>query len=482
MNEKEKLITAYHEGRACPRRRGLPGTDPVQKVTILPRGRALGYTMVLPEQDKYASTRAELLDQLAYMMGGRAAEAGLPRPDHRGQQRHREGHQRGPGDGHPVRHDRAAGRHQAGQRRRRTLPRSRLRAPARLLRGHRGDRGPGGLKLISNAHQRRSTSSAPTARCSTTWSGAVREGDPGPGGGRRGVPAAQAVAEAPGLDGLRRPGPVRDPPVTPPPPSVNGQNGCSGSQIPPRARRRGAGRRRTAASGQPAAPPQLPGPGNEPLRGPDFPVTDLDDVRVQVGPVSPESPLDESTRCTPCSGRGLRPPPGRRRGPEILIGIGENPTATVCGTRRNVSPGRTRRCSPACGSSLRTCWPRCSTWAMTSSCWSRTSRCGAAASTTWCPSPGSRRLHPQPQPGRSPAGLAPAGGPVRQAASGAGAAHHPGRRRAQPDPGTARRDRGDRVRAPVHDHARRPQARLQRSPARSAASSATPPPAPRRCS
>jgi cell division protease FtsH len=52
----------------------LPGTDPVQKVTILPRGRALGYTMVLPETDKYANTRSELLDQLAYMMGGRAAE------------------------------------------------------------------------------------------------------------------------------------------------------------------------------------------------------------------------------------------------------------------------------------------------------------------------------------------------------------------------------------------------------------------------
>jgi cell division protease FtsH len=43
-------------------------------VTILPRGRALGYTMVLPENDKYSNTRAELLDQLAYMMGGRAAE------------------------------------------------------------------------------------------------------------------------------------------------------------------------------------------------------------------------------------------------------------------------------------------------------------------------------------------------------------------------------------------------------------------------
>jgi cell division protease FtsH len=74
MNDKEKLVTAYHEGGHALVAAALPGTDPVQKVTILPRGRALGYTMVLPEQDKYANTRAELLDQLAYMMGGRAAE------------------------------------------------------------------------------------------------------------------------------------------------------------------------------------------------------------------------------------------------------------------------------------------------------------------------------------------------------------------------------------------------------------------------
>jgi len=74
MNEKEKLVTAYHEGGHALVAAALPGTDPVQKVTILPRGRALGYTMVLPENDKYSNTRAELLDQLAYMMGGRAAE------------------------------------------------------------------------------------------------------------------------------------------------------------------------------------------------------------------------------------------------------------------------------------------------------------------------------------------------------------------------------------------------------------------------
>ncbi|HET9872759.1 MAG TPA: ATP-dependent zinc metalloprotease FtsH [Propionibacteriaceae bacterium] len=74
MNEKEKLVTAYHEGGHALVAAALPGTDPVHKVTILPRGRALGYTMVLPEQDKYSNTRGELLDQLAYMMGGRAAE------------------------------------------------------------------------------------------------------------------------------------------------------------------------------------------------------------------------------------------------------------------------------------------------------------------------------------------------------------------------------------------------------------------------
>src|SRR5207248_8578306 len=49
-------------------------TDPVHKVTILPRGRALGYTMVLPEEDKYSTTRNEMLDQLTYMLGGRVAE------------------------------------------------------------------------------------------------------------------------------------------------------------------------------------------------------------------------------------------------------------------------------------------------------------------------------------------------------------------------------------------------------------------------
>jgi cell division protease FtsH len=74
MSEHEKKITAYHEGGHALVAAALPHNDPVHKVTILPRGRALGYTMVLPESDKYSQTRAEMLDQLAYMLGGRAAE------------------------------------------------------------------------------------------------------------------------------------------------------------------------------------------------------------------------------------------------------------------------------------------------------------------------------------------------------------------------------------------------------------------------
>jgi cell division protease FtsH len=74
MNESEKRITAYHEGGHALVAAALPNSDPVHKITILPRGRALGYTMVLPDEEKYSTTRNEMLDQLAYMLGGRAAE------------------------------------------------------------------------------------------------------------------------------------------------------------------------------------------------------------------------------------------------------------------------------------------------------------------------------------------------------------------------------------------------------------------------
>ncbi|MDR3359793.1 MAG: ATP-dependent zinc metalloprotease FtsH [Bifidobacteriaceae bacterium] len=74
MTEAEKRNTAYHEGGHAVVAAALRNTDPVTKVTILPRGRALGYTMVMPTRDKHSVTRNELLDQLAYAMGGRVAE------------------------------------------------------------------------------------------------------------------------------------------------------------------------------------------------------------------------------------------------------------------------------------------------------------------------------------------------------------------------------------------------------------------------
>ncbi|NBY44022.1 MAG: ATP-dependent metallopeptidase FtsH/Yme1/Tma family protein [Micrococcales bacterium] len=74
MKDEERLNTAYHEAGHALVAASLNHSDPVSKVTILPRGRALGYTMVLPLEDRYSVTRNQLLDQIAYAMGGRVAE------------------------------------------------------------------------------------------------------------------------------------------------------------------------------------------------------------------------------------------------------------------------------------------------------------------------------------------------------------------------------------------------------------------------
>ncbi len=74
MSEKEKKLTAYHEAGHAIVGRLVPEHDPVYKVTIIPRGRALGVTMFLPEQDKYSISRKQLDSQLASLFGGRVAE------------------------------------------------------------------------------------------------------------------------------------------------------------------------------------------------------------------------------------------------------------------------------------------------------------------------------------------------------------------------------------------------------------------------
>ena len=74
MNDHDKAVTAYHEAGHALAAAALNYTDPVTKVTILPRGRALGYTMVMPTEDRFNKTRNQLLDDLVYSMGGRVAE------------------------------------------------------------------------------------------------------------------------------------------------------------------------------------------------------------------------------------------------------------------------------------------------------------------------------------------------------------------------------------------------------------------------
>jgi cell division protease FtsH len=74
MSEKERMITAYHEMGHAIVGHVHPNTDPVHKISIISRGQALGYTISLPTEDKFLTTRAELADTMAMTLGGRAAE------------------------------------------------------------------------------------------------------------------------------------------------------------------------------------------------------------------------------------------------------------------------------------------------------------------------------------------------------------------------------------------------------------------------
>jgi cell division protease FtsH len=74
ISDGEKRVIAYHEGGHALVAHALPKTDPVHKVSIIPRGRALGYTLTLPMEDKFLVARSELTDQLTMLLGGRAAE------------------------------------------------------------------------------------------------------------------------------------------------------------------------------------------------------------------------------------------------------------------------------------------------------------------------------------------------------------------------------------------------------------------------
>jgi cell division protease FtsH len=74
ISDREKRVIAYHEGGHALVAHALPNTDPVHKISIIPRGRALGYTLTLPTEDKFLVSRSELVDELAMLLGGRTAE------------------------------------------------------------------------------------------------------------------------------------------------------------------------------------------------------------------------------------------------------------------------------------------------------------------------------------------------------------------------------------------------------------------------
>jgi cell division protease FtsH len=74
LNEHEKQVVAYHEAGHALCAELLPSLDRVHRVSIVPRGRALGYTLNLPDEDRYLKTREELLDHMTMLLGGRAAE------------------------------------------------------------------------------------------------------------------------------------------------------------------------------------------------------------------------------------------------------------------------------------------------------------------------------------------------------------------------------------------------------------------------
>jgi cell division protease FtsH len=276
MNEKEKLVTAYHEGGHALVAAALPGTDPVQKVTILPRGRALGYTMVLPETDKYANTRAELLDQLAYMMGGRAAEELVF-------------HDPTTGASNDIEKATSLARAMVTQygmtERLGAIKLGSGDAEPFLGRdfGHQRDYSEDIAaivdeevsKLISNAHQEAFDILTENRDVLDDLVRALFEKE---SLDREEVAAVfqplKLWPKRPAWTGSDDRVPSAIPPVTPPPPSVNGQNGQTpNGQIPP-----GHGEGVPAGGaqlppGQPARPPRLPGPGSSdplPPRGPDF--------------------------------------------------------------------------------------------------------------------------------------------------------------------------------------------------------------------
>ena len=159
--------TAYHEAGHALVAAKLPHSDPLHKVTIIPRGMALGVTMQLPTDDRHNYYKNYLETQIAILMGGRIAEEMFLEPDeHRRRQRHRAGHRTGAQDGLRVGHERS-GTADLRQERRADLPGTRNRAASRLQRRHGHQDRPGSSEAGQERLLRRPDRSSP--KIGTLW-------------------------------------------------------------------------------------------------------------------------------------------------------------------------------------------------------------------------------------------------------------------------------------------------------------------------
>ena len=409
MSDKEKRVTAYHEAGHALTAWAMPNLDPVHKVTILPRGRSLGHTLVLPLEDRYTQTRAEILDQLVYALGGRAAEELVFHEPTTGASNDIEKATKlaramvteygmstklgavkyGTGDAEPF-----MGRDYGHQRDYSEDIAADIDAEVR--------------DLIEGAHdeaweilqQYRDALDAMVLELVEKETLAKDDLERILGAGAQ-APAAQHVQRFGKRTPSDRP-PVDIPPSLRKPRRTGSANGGRATADRPSARPTAAGapaRRRARPERAAAA---APGPGGGAF-----------------------GPTGGSRRLT---ASGLRRRSGARRGggPRAAVSrSARTPTARGCGPRRPGSRGLRRDRSPACTSTRTTCCRPPSTSTTTSSSWSRTSRCTRPASTTWCPGTARAAVGYIPGDGRPDHRAVQAGPgrrPLRPPPAGAGAA------------------------------------------------------------
>ena len=180
MTEDEKKATAYHEAGHALVSLHVPGCDPLHKVTIIPRGRALGVTWNLPERDRYSMSMKQMKARLALCFGGRIAEQliyGSRGTEHRRLQRHPAGDRHGPLDGHGIWHvvearlaplPRQSGGGVPRPQRRPQPERLRGDGAADRQRGPPADRGGGGRPPARSSPRISTSSTASPARCSNS--------------------------------------------------------------------------------------------------------------------------------------------------------------------------------------------------------------------------------------------------------------------------------------------------------------------------